>query len=149
MFKPGDEVDGKFRVEGTCSETGGMGVILHVTPLGRSLPYRIVLKYCRENDDEQVLRFRREVRLMASFQGNSRVAQLVDHNTEHDPPYYAMKFYPDGDVSRLTSTLRSSLGVQERYLLQMIDCIQELHSRNVYHRDIKLGNFLLDGEQIK
>jgi eukaryotic-like serine/threonine-protein kinase len=148
MYKPGDEIDGKFRVGGICSEMGGMGVILHVTPLRKMLPYSVALKYCRESDDEQVRRFRREVRLMASFQGNSRVAQLIDHNTEHDPPYYVMQFYPDGDVSTLAATLRSSIENQEQFFLQMIDCIQELHSRNEYHRDIKPSNFLLNGGQI-
>jgi serine/threonine protein kinase len=148
MFQVGDIIDGKFRVDGVCSESGGMGVILHVTPVSKSFQHSVVLKYCRGNDEEQLRRFRREARLMASFEGNSKVAQIVEHNIDHDPPYYVMRYYADGDVSRLTPTLQSSYEMQERCFLQMIDCVQELHSRNEYHRDIKPANFLLDGQQI-
>lgn len=148
MFRIGDIVDGKFRVDGVCSESGGMGIILHVTPVLKPLQHRVVLKYCRGNDEEQLRRFRREARLMASFEGNSKVAQIVEHNVDHDPPYYVMRYYTDGDVSRLAPTLQSSYEMQEQCFLQMIDCVQEPHSRNEFHRDIKPANFLLDGHQI-
>jgi len=148
MFRVGDFVDGRFRVDGVCSESGGMGVILHVSPVAAVLPYRVVLKYCRGNDEEQLRRFRREVRLMASYKGNSKVAQIIEYNLDYDPPYYVMKFYAEGDISTLVPALRSSHELQERCFLQMIDCVQELHSRNEYHRDIKPANFLLDGQQI-
>jgi serine/threonine protein kinase len=59
-----------------------------------------------------------------------------------------MRYYADGDVSHLTTTLQSSYEMQERYFLQMIDCVQELHSRNEFHRDIKPANFLLDGHHV-
>jgi serine/threonine protein kinase len=85
---------------------------------------------------------------MASFEGNTKVAQIVEYNLDNDPPYYVMKYYADGDISRLAPALQASPELQERCFLQMIDCVQELHSRNEYHRDIKPANFLLDGQQI-
>jgi len=148
MYRTNDVIDGKYRVDGLCSDSGGMGEILFVTPLGPDPEFRVVLKYCRDTNDESLNRFRREVRLLASFKGNSKVVQIVDHNLDQDPPYFVMKFYPDGDLSRLGGRFRSSFEHQETYVLQMIDCIQELHSRNEFHRDIKPQNFLMEDDHL-
>jgi serine/threonine protein kinase len=148
MFDVGEIIDGKYRVDGLCSDTGGMGVILFVTPLKTKRPFNVVLKYCKDNSEEQLKRFRREVRLLASFEGNSKIVQIVDRNLDHDPPYFVMKHYPDGDLTRRAKALKTSLQVQEGCFLRMIDCVQELHSRKEFHRDIKPQNFLVDGDQL-
>lgn len=148
MYNNGDVIDGKYKVGGVCSDAGGMGCILHVTPLNAKQSFAVVLKYCRETDAEQLARFRREVRLLDSFNGNMKVVQIIDHNLEHDPPYFIMRFYPDGDLSKRHSYLQASPSDQEATFFQMIECLQELHSRNVYHRDIKPQNFLMDDEDI-
>lgn len=148
MFEIGDVISGKYRVDGLCSDSGGMGAIHFVTPLETKPPFNVVLKYCRDNNEEQLKRFRREVRLLATFEGNSKVVQIVDRNLDHDPPYFIMRHYPDGDLSKLAATFQASHETQEKYFLQMIDCVQELHSRNEFHRDIKPQNFLLDGDQV-
>lgn len=146
-YLSGEIIDTKYRVDGLCSDAGGMGSILHVTSLAAS-PFRLVLKFCKDNNDELVKRFRREVRLLASYEGNSKIVKIVDYNLEHEPPYFAMKYHPDGDLLANIISIKNNLEVQEKIFLQMIDCIQELHSRNEFHRDIKPQNFLVDGEQI-
>jgi serine/threonine protein kinase len=148
MFDPGEIVGGKYRVDGLCSNSGGMGAVIFVTPLQTQPPFGLVLKYCRETNEEQLKRFRREVRLLGSFEGNSKVVQIVDQDLDHDPPYFVMKHYPDGDLSTLASQLQASYEVQEQVFLQLIDCLQELHSRSEFHRDIKPQNFLREGSRI-
>jgi len=148
LFDVGEIIDNKYRVDGLCSDSGGMGSILFVTPLGEGLPSKVVLKYCKDNSEEQIKRFRREVRILGSFHGNSKVVQIVDQNLDHNPPYFVMKYYQDGDLTGLSESLQSSYEVSEKCFLQMIDCVQELHSKNEFHRDIKPQNFLREGEQI-
>jgi len=148
MYKNGEIIDNKYQVNSVCSDVGGMGCILHVTPVRSKTDFDVVLKYCRETDVEQLKRFRREVRLLDSFNGNRKVVQIIDHNLKHSPPYFIMKFYPDGDLTNQHKSLKTSHSDQEKTFLKMIDCIQELHSRNVYHRDIKTQNFLLDGKNL-
>ncbi len=147
MFKLNDVIDGKYRVTGVCSESGGMGAILFVTP-SRPYPFPLVLKYCRETADEYVMRFRRETRLLASYAGNGRVVNVVDSNPDYDPPYFVMRFYPNGDLASCAEKIRNSYNDLEHAILQMIDSLQELHSRGHYHRDIKPQNFLLDGSNV-
>ena len=59
-----------------------------------------------------------------------------------------MKYYPDGDLRNLAPLLERDLLAQETLIIQLIDCIQELHARNEFHRDIKPQNFLLDGTNV-
>jgi serine/threonine protein kinase len=148
LFVAGDIIDGKYEVKSLCSDAGGMGTVLFVRPLKQKLGFEIVLKYCKGDDEEHLKRFRREVRLLGTFKGNTRVVQIVDQDLDHDPPYFVMRHYPDGDLSTRAASLRGDYGAQESCFLQMIDCVQELHARNEFHRDIKPQNFLLDGDKI-
>jgi eukaryotic-like serine/threonine-protein kinase len=147
-YEKNDIIDGKYRVDGLCSDSGGMGTILFVTLLKAKGGSKVVLKYCKDADEEQLKRFRREVRLLATFKGNEKVVQVVDQNLDHDPPYFVMKYYPDGDLSQRGTSLSGSYAAQEQCFLQMIDCIRELHAKNIFHRDIKAQNFLVDGDRI-
>jgi eukaryotic-like serine/threonine-protein kinase len=148
MFSAGEIIDGRFIVAGVCSDTGGMGNVLFVEDLNSAPPFRVVLKYCKENLEELVSRFRREVRLLDSFKGNSKVVQIWAQNLDHDPPYFVMKYYEEGDLTTLLDALRASTEEQERCFLRMIDCVQELHSQCKFHRDIKPQNFLREGDSI-
>ena len=148
MYDVGDLLDAAYTVNGVCSDGGGMGLILHVSPLISSVGFPVVAKVCKSPDEEDIRRFRREVRLLAAFAGNSKIVQIVDSNLEHDPPYFVMRYYADGDLLQNWDRLGGSQAQQESRLLQMIDCIQELHGRGTFHRDIKPQNFLVDGTQI-
>lgn len=150
MYERDELIDGEYTVAGVCSKAGGMGTLLFVTPRTRTFAVpKLVLKYCRESDPEHIRRFRRETRLLLDFTGNSKVAQILDHNLDHDPPYYVMPFYAEGDLTTLHSSLAVDELSQERLFLQMIDCVLELHAKNVFHRDIKPQNFLRDGTTIR
>lgn len=148
MFSKGDIIDGKYRVTGLCSDAGGMGALLHVKALKNPASYDLVLKYCRESSDEYIKRFRREVRLQASYKGNSRVVQIEDSNLAFDPPYFVMRYYPEGDLLAKAVALRKSHKEMESVFLGMVDSVQQLHSRNNFHRDIKPQNFLLDNDSV-
>jgi serine/threonine protein kinase len=148
VFSLGEIIDGKYRVDGVCSSSGGMGEILHVTQLTGPSEFPLVLKYCRDTDEDQQKRFRREVRLLNGFKSNSKVVQIWDQNLDADPPYFVMRFYADGDLTTIAQELRSSYELQESHFLRMIDCIQELHALNEFHRDIKPQNFLRDGAEL-
>lgn len=147
MYKVGDVIDGNYTVTGVCSEAGGMGAVVFVQARVPH-PFTLVLKYCRETADEYVKRFRRETRLLTSYAGNSKVVNVVASNPDHDPPYVVMRYYQDGDLAKAASQIRTSYQALENVILQMIEALQELHSRGHFHRDIKPQNFLLDGSNI-
>ena len=145
-YTKGDLVDGRFFVTGICSEAGGMGKVLYVEDQLKEFSGTLVLKYCSELDSEHIKRFSREVRLMESFKGNSRVVDIFFSNTDSEPPYFVMKNYEQGDLTNYIGTLGNDPANQEVVFTQMIDCIAELHAVATYHRDIKPQNFLIEGQ---
>ncbi len=142
-FKNGTIIDGKFKVVGLCSNTGGMGEILFVEDLSQKSDTKLVLKYCKEDNPNHIKRFKREVRIMQKFEGNSRIINIIYSNTEYFLPYFVMPYYKKGDLTNIIHELENNYEMQERILCSMIDCVQELHDQKIFHRDIKPQNFLI------
>ncbi len=141
MNTPGTVVDGKYVVVDVLSTEGGMGTLLHVHRAG-DVTQQFALKYCLATDSESLDRFRREVRLMMEFRGNSKVIQILDSNLGVSPPYFVMPICADGDLRTLSPAIKTDPALQERTMLAMAECVEELHRVGKQHRDIKPANFL-------
>lgn len=141
MNIPGTVIEGKFTVVDVLSIEGGMGTLLRVQSTTDATQH-FALKYCLATDAENLDRFRREVRLMNEFVGNSKVVQILDHNLGHTPPYFVMPIYNDGDLRTLSPAIKSDAHLQEQTMLAMAECVAELHNAGKHHRDIKPANFL-------
>ena len=141
MNTPGTVIDGKFVVINILSTEGGMGTLLRVHAVNDPT-HRFALKYCLATDAEGLDRFRREVRLMMEFIGNSKVVQILDSNLAVAPPYFVMPIYGDGDLRTLGQAFQTDHALQEATMLAMAECVEELHRVGKHHRDIKPANFL-------
>lgn len=137
------EIDNRFKAIKKLTHQGGMGSVYLMSDLcneGR----QCVLKFCdRTDNEESVKRFKREVRLLELFAGNSKVVQILHQNLDHEPPYFAMEYYPEGNLKNKAGEIAADHRTQEHWFCQIIDCISELHHKDIYHRDIKPENFLI------
>ncbi len=142
MFAVGYIIDNKYRIVDFCQSIGGMGTIIFVKDI-MSDDTILVLKYCNKTDSNTINRFRREVRIMQTFKDNSYVVPIISANLDHNPPYFVMPYFEYGDLTGQIQYLRQDLQLAEQYFNHMITCIEQLHSKNIFHRDIKPQNFLL------
>ena len=140
-FKPGDLIDSRYVVKGEIGR-GGMGVVLCVED--RQANKEVALKYCQDNAtlldmDEQLRRFKREVRMMAGIQ-HENVMPVLASNLDYEPPYFVM---PVADRSLAKEV---SLGMNEIQALDVFKSIcrgvQAVHSAGGTHRDIKPLNIM-------
>jgi serine/threonine protein kinase len=135
----------RFNVLKTLSQHGGMGSLYLVTRIGGDGNQLFALKACKLEGEEPRRRFKREVRILLKFQGNSKIVEIVDHALDADPPSFVMKYYKEGDLMTLQQRMTEDPALQEYWFSEMIDCVAELHQKAVIHRDIKPQNFLIDG----
>jgi hypothetical protein len=148
VIPEGQLVDNKFEVLGVCSTAGGMGALLHVRDLHDPTGPRKVLKFCKDTSPEMLTRFRREVRLMFDLRGNPHVMPIHHFNVDHAPPYFVMDYFERGDLFNLANEIQSDFRAQEWAFMAMLDCVEALHARDIFHRDIKPQNFLFDGQRL-
>lgn len=148
MIVPGQVIDGRFQVGEVCSTAGGMGSILFVidkfSPVGKPK----VLKFCKDASPGALQRFQREVRLMYDLRGSEHVMTVHHFNVEHVPPYFVMDYYERGDLFNLAGQVQSDIAAQEWVFMAMLDCVEALHAKGLFHRDIKPQNFLFDGNRL-
>ena len=139
-MKIGNKIDGYEIIEYVGE--GGMGTVFRVCKDGDFY----ALKTCRTDDEESILRFKREVRIMKSVH-HSNIINVIDDNLDATPPYFIMPLCEQS----LEDAVDGILTEEEKfdYSLQVCAGIQLLHNQKIIHRDVKPSNALLHKGIIK
>jgi len=141
----GKKFDSRFQVLEKLQHNGGMGEIYFVEDLTKKFDYKIIMKLSKIDDDE---RFRKEIKIMRKLSESPKIANILYFSLEGGTPYYIMKFYENGSLNSFyKDKLKNSFTLQQKIFLEMIEGIEEIHSQNKYHRDIKPDNFLIDDDK--
>ncbi len=137
--------DNKFRVLSPLVHNGGMGEIYFVEDLKKDFNSKIIMKISKT---EHINRFKKEIKIMLSLDNSPKIADILYSDLESDTPYYIMKFYKNGSLNNFyKDKLTGNFELQQKIFLEMIEGIQEIHSQNKFHRDIKPDNFLVDDNE--
>lgn len=121
---------------------GGFGEVFSVE--GKD-GVRYALKICKSSDDDDLKRFRREVRLLASVT-HQNVIGVIHHNLDNKPPFFVMPLC-EGSLSERDYDKNVEQLIND--LLQICQGLEALHSKGIIHRDIKPSNILIDGDVLK
>ncbi|MEO8876266.1 MAG: serine/threonine-protein kinase, partial [Polyangiaceae bacterium] len=142
--KPGDVLDGKFRVDRILGE-GGMGIVVAAThvALGQKVALKFMLPRALASADN-VARFEREARAVVRLRSEhvARVSDVGRLNT--GAPYIVMEFLEGCDLDHVLES-QGALGIETAvdYVLQACEAIVEAHSLGIIHRDLKPTNLFL------
>jgi predicted DNA-binding transcriptional regulator AlpA len=142
---PADQriVGGRFVLEARPLGTGGFADVYRAVDRrdGQVVAVKI-LKDIANADAEAVTRFRRELRLMESFD-HPHVAKIVDQGTfeDRDGIWYAMPLAV-GSLADEISTMQNDTATVTDLARQLCAGVGYVHERGVLHRDLKPGNIL-------
>lgn len=124
---------------------GGMAIVYKALDSEREMT--IALKILQDNlaiYPEVVERFNQEAKL-ASELLHPNIVQFFKAGEYDGRLYIAMAYMPGGSLSdRITAQPEITLGRTADILEQVGRALTFAHNRNIVHRDLKLGNILLD-----
>ncbi|MGH7438670.1 MAG: serine/threonine-protein kinase [Polyangiaceae bacterium] len=139
--KPGEVIEGKYRVEHVVGE-GGMGVVLaahHVL-----LDQRVAVKVLTTIEPQALARFSQEAKATAQLK-SEHVARVMDVGAlPTGAPFIVMEYLEGCDLGELLR-LNGRLGVTETvgYVLEALDGLAQAHALDIIHRDLKPANLFL------
>lgn len=119
---------------------GGYGEVWHVSWGSREFAQKILLT----DDDEDIARFAREVRLLQRLD-HPNIVKVSRISLTKAPYYYLMPIYRGS----LFDEFPGIVGAEERIrniFGSVLDAVEYLHSQGVHHRDLKLENVLMNGD---
>lgn len=142
--KPGDILDGKYRVERVLG-AGGMGVVVaarHVD-LGQRVAIKFMLREAM-NDPSAAERFLREAKSAVRLT-SAHTARVLDvGRLRNGEPYMVMEYLEGHDLDaelRQNGPMQPEAAVDA--ILQVCEALAEAHGMGMIHRDVKLKNVFL------
>ncbi len=139
-----DLIQGRFRVERRIGQ-GGMGVVYEATDL--ELERRVAIKLLsdqRLGDASALSRFRREARVLASFQHPNVVIIFDAGSLVNGQGFLVMELLRGVSLSQeLAAKGRLPIGQISHILQGVCSGVDAAHRRSIIHRDLKPQNIFL------
>jgi len=140
--KPGDQLSG-FRIEEEIGR-GGMGVVYRATQLSLNRPVALkILPRKYSTNPTFVRQFDSEIATLASL-SHPNIVSIIDRGRAGDTYFYAMEYIRGTTLKALVRERRISIEFFLRIFRQAGEALRYIHSKGIIHRDIKLGNVMLD-----
>lgn len=142
--KPGDVLNGKYRVERVVGR-GGMGIVMVAQHL--ELDERVALKLMLPEaleSTEAAARFLAEARAAVKIKGE-HVARVLDiGKLEGGEPYIVMEYLEGVDLAELLDK-NGPCAIEDavEFILQACEALAEAHAIGIIHRDLKPSNLFL------
>lgn len=136
---------GKYRVIREIGE-GGFGVVYLAwhPQLQKEVAIKCPRAGTRFNSADEE-RFALEARRIASLK-HPGIVSVFDFDTAEGRPFFVQEYIRGSDLRRLIQRGPLEIARATSLLREAAEAIAHAHERGLYHRDLKPGNILLDGD---
>jgi serine/threonine protein kinase len=102
---------------------------------------KFILKYYRRNIEPK-----HEIVEMLAGLGSSRVVSIIDYGSTAEGRFYELQEYAEHGA--LDAFIKNNPGAVDgrfirSFVLELNECLSDIHSKNIIHRDIKPSNILI------
>ncbi len=146
MTMIGTQLSGRYRLESKLGSGGMSTVYLAIDEvLDRQVAIKVMHREISDQPD-QLERFRREARAVASLSHPNLVA-VIDAGEDGGHPYIVFEYVPGETLKkRIDESGRLGLDEATAYAIEIGRGLAAAHAARLIHRDVKPQNVLIDGE---
>lgn len=139
------KIDGRYRVHRELGSGMSGDVLLVEDPNGG----RMALKYLKEwqpgvSEAEAHRSFKREFSILKDL-NHPNIARILDFGRDEKGRYYFTSEFVEGEDFFRAARKKSPEGI-EGLVVQALRALEYLHSRRIYHLDLKPGNMLVTSD---
>ena len=143
-YEAGHKLD-KYEVEKKLGE-GGMAVVYKVRHETLKTPFALkILKISHPQIQERMIR---EGQVQAQLR-HPNVVAVNDVITVEGNPGLVMEFIEGMAMDEWIDENNMSMEMAEEFFLQILDALEEAHSKSIIHRDLKPSNVMLESKRGK
>ncbi|MHC4953115.1 MAG: protein kinase domain-containing protein [Planctomycetota bacterium] len=139
---------GKYELKRRLSE-GGMGVVFKAVKKPKNITVALKILKSDRVDENNIARFKQEAWAISAFDHPNivKVRDLAMHGGLH---FIAMDFIDGEDLLAVGFKRELTFWQVAEVIDKLADVLRLVHGRNIWHRDIKPQNVILDGKgQVK
>lgn len=139
-----DKKIGSYTIRKKIGE-GGMGSVFLGERTDGEFEHRVAIKIIRHGyaTEQNVLRFRREQRILAGM-NHAGIARLFDGGVTDDGyPYIIMEYINGTPITEYSRKNNCSVDEKIALFIQVLEAVRHAHENLVIHRDLKPGNILV------
>ncbi len=145
-LRPGEMIDGRYRLEGPLGE-GGYAVVFRAMDLHIEEPVAIKLFKRDASDPTAIRRFKEEIRIARRLI-HPAIVKTYEFGSLEGAPFITMELLDGTELTDFVAALGGKMGLEDA--LPLLDhafaALGYVHDNGVVHRDIKPSNlFVLKG----